>query len=67
VPVPYRPASEDTSWDYPLILTTGRVAVHHNAGSMTRRSPSLISREPDLYVEINTADAMRLSVADGDG
>ena len=35
--------------------------MHHNAGSMTRRSPSLISREPDLYVEINTADAARLS------
>ena len=41
VPVPYRPAAEDASWDYPFILTTGRVAVHHNAGSMTRRSPSL--------------------------
>ena len=66
VPVPYRPAAEDASWDYPLILTTGRVAVHHNAGSMTRRSPSLIEREPDLFVEINTADAARLKVADGD-
>ncbi len=66
VHVPYRPAAEVASWDYPFILTTGRVAVHHNAGSMTRRSPSLISREPDLYVEINTADAARLKVADGD-
>ena len=66
VPVPYRPAAEESSWDYPFILTTGRVAVHHNAGSMTRRSPSLISREPDLYVEMNVADALRLRVADGD-
>ncbi len=66
VPVPYRPAAEDASWDYPFVLTTGRVAVHHNAGSMTRRSPSLIGREPDIYVEINTADASRLKVADGD-
>jgi len=66
VPVPYRPAAEDASWDYPLILTTGRVAVHHNAGSMTRRSPSLIEREPDLFVEIGTADAAQLKVADGD-
>ena len=47
-------------------LTTGRVAVHHNAGSMTRRSPSLLEREPDLFVEINSADALRLKVADGD-
>lgn len=66
VPVPYRPAAEDASWVYPFVLTTGRIAVHHNAGSMTRRSPSLIGREPDLYVEINTADAARLKVADGD-
>jgi len=40
--------------------------VHHNAGSMTRRSPSLIEREPDLFVEIGTADAAQLKVADGD-
>ncbi len=66
VPVPFRPAAEDASWEYPMILTTGRVAVHHNAGSMTRRSPSLMEREPELYVEINTADATRLRVADGD-
>ena len=46
VPVQYRPAAEDASWDYPFVLTTGRVAVHHNAGSMTRRSPSLIERDP---------------------
>jgi formate dehydrogenase major subunit len=49
-------------------LADGRaaiVAVHHNAGSMTRRSPSLISREPELYVEMNAADAAKLKVADG--
>ncbi|HSD58910.1 MAG TPA: formate dehydrogenase subunit alpha [Methanotrichaceae archaeon] len=66
VPVQYRPPAEDASWEYPFILTTGRVAVHHNAGSMTRRSPSLIEREPDLFVEINTADASKLRIADGD-
>ena len=66
VPVQYRPAAEDASWDYPFVLTTGRVAVHHNAGSMTRRSPSLIERDPELFMEINTADAARLKIADGD-
>jgi formate dehydrogenase major subunit len=66
VPVSYRQPAEDASWEYPFILTTGRVAVHHNAGSMTRRSPSLIEREPDLFVEINTADATKLRIADGD-
>jgi formate dehydrogenase major subunit len=66
VPVQYKVAAEDISKEYPFILTTGRVAVHHNAGSMTRRSPSLMEREPELFVEINTADARKLEVADGD-
>jgi len=65
VPVKYKPPSEESGWEYPFILTTGRVVVHHNAGSMTRRSPSLIEREPDLFVEINTADAIKLRIADG--
>jgi formate dehydrogenase major subunit len=66
MPVHYKPAAEDVSWEYPFILTTGRVTVHHNAGSMTRRSPSLMEREPDLFVEINTADASKLGIADGE-
>jgi len=66
VPVPFSPAAEVASRDHPFILTTGLVAVHHNAGSMTRRSPSLISREPDLYVEMNREDAGALDIEDGD-
>jgi formate dehydrogenase (coenzyme F420) alpha subunit len=66
MPVCYKPAAEDVSWEYPFVLTTGRVTVHHNAGSMTRRSPSLMEREPELFVEINTADASKLRIADGD-
>ncbi len=66
IPVPFSPAAEAASRNHPFILTTGRVAVHHNAGSMTRRSPSLISREPDLFVEMNREDAAALDVEDGD-
>jgi formate dehydrogenase major subunit len=66
VPVPYRPAAEGRSPEYPFLLTTGRVALHHNAGSMTRRSPSLIGRVPDLFAEINPADAEKLGIGDGD-
>lgn len=66
VPVHYRPAAEGQSPEYPFLLTTGRVALHHNAGSMTRRSPSLIGRVPDLFVEINPADAEKLGIRDGD-
>jgi formate dehydrogenase major subunit len=65
-PVQYRPAAEDISSEYPLILTTGRIAVHFNAGSMTRRSPSLMERSPSLFVEINPEDAGPLRIKDGD-
>lgn len=65
-PVQYKPAAEDIGTEYPLILTTGRIAVHFNAGSMTRRSPSLMERAPNLFVEINPKDAEPLGINDGD-
>jgi formate dehydrogenase major subunit len=65
-PVQYKPAAEDASPEYPLILTTGRIAVHFNAGSMTRRSPSLMELAPSLFVEINPADANPLEIKEGD-
>lgn len=65
-PVQYKPAAEGSSLEYPLILTTGRVAVHFNAGSMTRRSPSLMERAPKLFAEINPLDADPLKIEDGD-
>ena len=65
-PVRYAPPAEETTPDYPLVLTTGRVAVHHNAGSMTRRSPSLMDRAPTLFIEINPSDAAQLGIAEGD-
>lgn len=65
-PVQYKPAAEDIGTEYPLILTTGRIAVHFNAGSMTRRSPSLMERAPNLFVEINPKDAEPLGINNGD-
>ncbi len=66
VPVQYKPASESPDNEYPLVLTTGRVAIHHNAGSMTRRSPSLAERGPDLFIEINPIDAGTLGIKNGE-
>jgi formate dehydrogenase alpha subunit len=66
VPVRYTPPAEETSASFPLVLTTGRVVVHHNAGSMTRRSPSLMDRAPELFVEIHPTDAAQLGIAEGD-
>jgi formate dehydrogenase major subunit len=66
VPVHYSPPFEMPNDDFPLLLTTGRVALHHNAGSMTRRSPSLFERAPELFVEICGSDARDLGVGEGD-
>ncbi len=61
-----RPPAEETSPEYPILLTTGRIVTHYNSGSMTRRSPSLLERDPELYVEINPVDAAALQVGHGD-
>ena len=56
-PVVYVTPAEMAGDAFPLTLTTGRLAVHHNSGSMTRRSPSLLAQAPALFVELNPADA----------
>ncbi|MDD1738707.1 MAG: formate dehydrogenase subunit alpha [Methanothrix sp.] len=61
-----RPPGEVTSTEYPLLLSTGRIVVQYNSGSMTRRSPSLQERDGELYVEINPQDASELGVRHGD-
>jgi formate dehydrogenase major subunit len=61
-----RPAEEVTSPEYPMLLSTGRIVVQYNSGSMTRRSPSLQERDGELYVEIHPQDASALRVWHGD-
>lgn len=61
-----RPPGEDVSAEYPILLTTGRIVLHYNGGSMSMRSISLEERESELYVEINPEDAARLKLANGD-
>jgi formate dehydrogenase alpha subunit len=61
-----KPPAEETSPEYPILLTTGRIVVHYNSGSMTRRSPSLLERDCELYIEISPEDAAGLKVRHGD-
>jgi len=61
-----KPPAEATSIEYPILLTTGRIVMHYNGGSMTMRSPSLQERDPELYVEIHPQDARGLGIAAGD-
>jgi predicted molibdopterin-dependent oxidoreductase YjgC len=65
-PVDYQPPAELPDDEYPLLLTTGRVVMHYNAGTMTRRSASLLRRSPELFIEVNPTDAERLGIASGE-
>jgi len=61
-----KPPALVTSPEFPILLMTGRIVVHYNSGSMTRRSPSLLERDPDLYIEISPEDASRMSIFEGE-
>ncbi len=60
------PAGEVTSPEFPILLTTGRIVLQYNSGSMTLRSASLQERDPELYVEMNPQDAVELKINAGD-
>lgn len=64
-PVEYLPPGEEPDAEYPLVLVTGRVLQHYNAGTMTRRTrlAQVVDRD---YLEIHPVDALRYGIAEGD-
>jgi formate dehydrogenase major subunit len=66
IPVAYHSPAEAVSEAYPLILTTGRLALHYNSGSMTRRTTALVERVSRPQVEVHPNDAKRWSIEDGE-
>jgi anaerobic selenocysteine-containing dehydrogenase len=62
----YEPSPEVTTDDYPLLLTTGRTVYHFHTRTKTGRAPELNAAAPDVWAEINPADANRLGIDDGD-
>jgi formate dehydrogenase major subunit/formate dehydrogenase alpha subunit len=62
----HAPPAEETSEEYPLILSTGRNLFQYHTGTMTRRSPNLEREAPEPYVEINNEDARALGISEGD-
>lgn len=62
----FKEPAELPDYDYPLILTTGRIIFHYHTGTMTRRTEILNREVPTGYVEINPRDAEKLGVADGE-
>ncbi len=63
-PIPYKPPGDAADDDFPLILVTGRVLQHYNAGTMTRRTANLELVDRD-WLEVHPDDAERLWIEDG--
>ena len=64
--VHWQPPAEVVDSEYPLILTTGRSIWHWHTGTMTRRSKTLDNEVKTGWVEIQTDDARRLGINDGE-
>ncbi|KAB8142257.1 molybdopterin oxidoreductase family protein [Chloroflexia bacterium SDU3-3] len=64
--VEHRPAAEEPSAAFPLILTTGRVMAQYQSGAQTRRIAALAKAEPQPFVELHPALAASLGIASGD-
>jgi formate dehydrogenase major subunit len=63
--LPYKAPGDAADQDFPLILVTGRILQHYNAGTMTRRTDNATLVDRDV-LEIHPVDAERLWVKDGD-
>jgi len=64
--VEYQGPAESPDADYPLYLTTGRLMLHYQSGTQTRRVPALLEAEPLAFVEIHPDTAASLHVGDGE-
>jgi anaerobic selenocysteine-containing dehydrogenase len=52
--------------DFPLVLTTIRCVEHFQGGPITRNNPWNVEAEPEPWVEINSVDALKYGIKDGD-
>ncbi|MDB4977261.1 MAG: nitrite reductase [Myxococcaceae bacterium] len=62
--VPYRPAGELPSADYPLYFTTGRYKEHYNSGAQTRRVDKLVDAKSEPRLQLHPRLAERLSISE---
>jgi formate dehydrogenase major subunit len=64
--IEYRPPAEVADAEYPFTLMTGRLIFHYHTRTQTDRSAALHYEVPEGYVQINTDDAKRLNIAQGE-
>ncbi|MBQ3785833.1 MAG: formate dehydrogenase subunit alpha [Lachnospiraceae bacterium] len=65
-PAEYVPSAEQPDDEYPFILMTGRILYHYNTRAMTGRTPGLMMKEGHSFIEMNTEDAVRLGIENGE-
>jgi formate dehydrogenase major subunit len=65
-PAQYTPSAELPDEEYPFILMTGRILYHYNTRAMTGKTPGLMEKEGHSFIEINTEDAARLGIENGE-
>ncbi len=65
-PTPHADPAEVPDGDFPLILTTGRVANHWHTLTRTGKSDALRSDSPDPFLELHPEDAKQAGVEDGE-
>jgi ferredoxin-nitrate reductase len=64
-PTPHAAPAETPDEDYPLTLTTGRLAEHWHTLSRTGKSARLTAAAPEPLLALNPADAERIGVREG--
>jgi len=65
-PTPHEGPAETPDDDYPLILTSGRLAEHWHTMSRTGKSKRLTQAAGEPLLELNPAEAERLGLGEGD-
>ena len=65
-PAQYTPSAELPDEEYPFIMMTGRILYHYNTRAMTGKTPGLMEKEGHSFIEINTEDAARIGIVDGE-
>ena len=65
VPTPHSDPVDAPDDDFPLVLTTGRVASQWHTMTRTGKSSALLAEEPEPFLELHADDAHAAGVADG--
>ncbi|MBN1693295.1 MAG: formate dehydrogenase subunit alpha [Dehalococcoidales bacterium] len=65
-PAEFKPPPELPDAEYPYVLTTGRSIFHFDGGSMSLRTPKLVSELTHGFVEVNSKDALQSGIKNKD-